>query len=87
MPTFRSQCRKIKGFGPNTPLSPLSRRHVGLWRYELGNVLWKKVKFEGGNAEEMRMHLMGGTRLLVESVEGPPLDASCSGVMSSRARP
>jgi len=42
---------------------------VGLWRYELGNVLWKKVKFEKGDPEEMRRHLECGAGLLLETVE------------------
>ncbi len=42
---------------------------VGLWRYELGNVLWKKVKFEKSDSEGMRKHLECGTRLLIETVE------------------
>lgn len=42
---------------------------VGLWRYELGNVLWKKVKFEKSDSEDMRKHLECGARLLIETEE------------------
>ena len=48
---------------------------VGLWRYELGNVLWKKVKFEKGDPDEIRPHLECGVRLLIETVEDLDLPA------------
>lgn len=42
---------------------------VGLWRYELGNVLWKKVKFEKSDSEGMQKQLECGASLLIETVE------------------
>ncbi len=44
---------------------------VGLWRYEFGNVVWKKLRFEDGDPGELRIHVECGARLLVETMEEP----------------
>lgn len=49
---------------------------VGLWRYELGNVLWKKVKFEKSDSEGLRKQLECGARLLIETAEDVNLMAT-----------
>jgi predicted nucleic acid-binding protein len=49
---------------------------IGLWRYELGNVLWKKVKFEKDDPENMRKQLESAARLLIETVEDVDLRAT-----------
>lgn len=40
-----------------------------LWRYELGNVLWKVGKFKGIPERELRSILLGAELLLIETVE------------------
>lgn len=42
---------------------------VGLWRYELGNVLWKTVRFGNDDPEVMRAAIGKSRELLLESVE------------------
>lgn len=42
---------------------------VGLWRYELGNVLWKRVRFQDADPAEMRSCLVQGGRLVLETVD------------------
>jgi predicted nucleic acid-binding protein len=43
---------------------------VGLWRYELGSVLWKMARFEGSDPVEMRLGIARSARILVETVDG-----------------
>ncbi len=42
---------------------------VGLWRYELGNVMWKLARFGGQDSENLRTSLECGAALLIETVE------------------
>lgn len=48
---------------------------VGLWRYEFGNVMWKKTKFGDGDPKESRMHLGSVRKLLLETVDDVDLEA------------
>ncbi len=48
---------------------------VGLWRYEFGNVMWKKVKFGDGDPVDSRMHLRCVGKLLLETVDDVDLEA------------
>lgn len=42
---------------------------TSLWRYELGNVLWKKVRFEKVEPENLKRCLIAAESLLVETIE------------------
>lgn len=42
---------------------------VGLWRYEVGNVLMKMVRFGGADPLEMRYNLENSAMMLVETVD------------------
>jgi len=42
---------------------------VGLWRYELGNVLWKEVRFQNGDRVALKAALARAEPLLVETVD------------------
>lgn len=42
---------------------------TGLWRYELGNVLWKKCRFEGEDRLKMERLLSVANEVISETVE------------------
>lgn len=39
-----------------------------LWRFELGNVLWKEVRFRNGDRDRLEGTLLGAEDLVVETV-------------------
>ena len=41
----------------------------GIWRYELGNALWKSFRFSGADRDQLRRDLASAGRLLVETVD------------------
>ena len=50
---------------------------VGLWRYELGNVFWKKLRFgDGGEEPGLRLSLTEAGSFLLETVD----DVDCGAV-------
>jgi predicted nucleic acid-binding protein len=42
---------------------------TGLWRYELGNVLWKDFRFNEGDRSKLQAALCGADQLLIETVD------------------
>jgi len=42
---------------------------VGLWRYELGNVFWKKLRFGGGEERDLRRCLTEAKSFVLETVD------------------
>ena len=42
---------------------------TGLWRYELGNVVWKEVRFQKGDRANLKVALGSAESLLMETVE------------------
>ena len=43
---------------------------VGLWRYEVGNVFWKKLRFGDGEERVLRRNLGEAESLLLETLDG-----------------
>jgi predicted nucleic acid-binding protein len=42
---------------------------TGLWRYELGNVFWKKIQFETDERKRLMVSLNDAEHLLVETID------------------
>ncbi len=42
---------------------------TGLWRYELGNVVWKEVRFQKGDRVQLKIALVSAERLLMETID------------------
>jgi len=61
-PGFQRQAEKLMREDPDWIT-------VGLWRYELGNVLWKMARFHGADAVKMRLNMESAPKLIVETVE------------------
>lgn len=55
---------------------------TGLWRYELGNVFWKKIQFEKDERKRLMVSLNEAEHLLVETIDRVDhpaiLDVACN---------
>lgn len=66
---FLAGDEKLKRAAEALMLEDSSWVSVGLWRYELGNVFWKKLRYGGGDGRALRRSLMEAESFLLETVD------------------